>query len=341
MLRAGLCLAGCGMRSCVQVTWIREILLWLQKRNIELVYIGGTSGGGLNGVKLAEGETFDELFLLVDVIEKIWLEIEKRGPEVIFPLSKMRFFANARRESLLDGSTLHGLVSGKLLGTPGLDVARIVSSKRPLDLFVGNMITWRQEAISNHDPRVIADPELIMRGAVGTASLFPFFPPVTIWNTPYQDGEHINLTRAIQLGCDIIFALFPYCKDKPDQIPNDFISKNFPIIPKTFIASRARTRERDRIEVEWAKSITQDVKTIENLRKRVAGALWLPWTKRRINAEFLRAPFTFQGKKLPRIVDVYIERHPDTLSVNTFGKGDLSGVMSDERKPIRKILSGL
>lgn len=338
MATAALVLPGGGLKCVSQVWWCEELLHALVRNRIDLRVIAGSSGGAINAAKLAEGETDQELLRALEELSSVWLAIDRRGSEVIFPVSGFTFVTHAFSSYLLSGDTLWGLVDGSLLGHKPLDALKITRSGRELDIFVRNEITGGKEIICNHDFSVEQDPSLIMRAVVASASMSPFFPPVLINGVPYSDGQNIMHKKVFQAGCDFIFALYPYKRSCIETPGNDFFSRNFKITSRAFTDLSSLLHEAEQKDIEGAMENARDINALEGLRQKERAHFWTPFGKRGVDNRFKDAPFSFQGKKEPRIVRIYLEDQPPSLKTHHCVKGDLSKIRKPCREHMRDVL---
>lgn len=327
MNSAAIILGGGGLKGAVQPAALEMLVPALARHGIPIDVITGVSVGGLIGGKLAEAQTQPELMKKIRQVLEIFDMIQHKGPEAIFPLSKLKLLTHLTKRAVLDGQTLRGLVDGTLFGMEGILPDKIYTSPIKFSVLVQNKQTRRQEVFQKDDPR-IKSGSVLQDVLVATASLFPFFPPVTIEGVPYADGEHINFGPAIDEGCDIIFVLSPYRETIADPIPDDFVAKNFPIIPETFASASARIKDRDRMEISRAKDIAHNLQQFRQHAERIRGIFsrW-PWTWRplchvreRVEKSFAETHFTFENKRELQVVEVYIEEQPPTLFMHTFDK---------------------
>lgn len=338
MTTAALVLAGGGLRCAAQVWWCEELLPTMMANRVDLEILVGSSGGAINTAKLAEGETDDELLVALGELSSVWRAIDREGSEKIFPVGGFAMITHMFGKALLDGSTLWGLVNGSLFGNKALDVTKIASSGRQLDIFVTNKIARRKEIISNRDPAIQNNPALITRAVVASASRHPFFPPVAINGVPYGDGEDISFGRIFQADCDFIFVLCPNVKDYVETAGDDFFSRKFQIAVEAFIDLADKTQKAEEKEIARALEIVRDMEALETLRRDERSRFWTLFGKREVDQRFGSAPFSFQGKKKPRIIQVHLEDQPSTLRMHHCEKGDLRKIRGPCREQIRKIL---
>lgn len=347
----GLVLSGGGFKCVAQVGWLEDLLPPLMKAGAKVTYIAGTSGGGLNGGKLAEAQTTDELLNRWESLAKIWEDVENAGPQSVFPLSLINVIKSIHKESLLDGQTLDNLLNGGKESKTGersaksFNPRRVLSSPRRFDVFVTNARTGAHEIISNRDRRVQENPQILTSALKATASIPPFFPNVEIEGVPYMDGGHIQLGPAIKAGCKTIFVLLPYRQDGYEGRPTDFISRLFPWIPRIFALHSAQARELDRIEIIRAKKIAANLEIYRKLHDAMRSLFWRSSKKsfldhlmlEKIDALFEGASFSFKDKHSIQIIDVAIERQPGSLLMYTFKRGDLSRLRENCRNQMRRI----
>lgn len=337
MATAGIILPGGGLQGISQVGNLMELLPALRRNRIDLIYIGGTSVGGLNGAKIGEGQTIDECIEALGTLEKIWTEIQERGPEIIFPLTKIKFAKGLYRGAILDGSILWGLVRGTLLGTSGINPSKILSAPRKFDLVVQNGLSYEQEIFSSEESRFQKNPHEILHAIVAAASLSPFFPAQKVFGIPYKDGRSISalLKRAIQAGCDFIFVLFPYQKGKVD-VPTDLFSRTFPGIIEPLLQITVASNDRDAREIEHAKEIAENIRALQKARNN----FHTPWGRRMFDKAVEKSGFTFSDKRDLKICDVDIKNKPSSLLIHTFNKKnrDLSQVLESSRKTMKQVL---
>ena len=341
MPTAGIILPGGGYQGISQAGGLSELLPALKRNRIDITYVGGTSVGGLHSAKIAEGGTIDECIEIIKVVtDDIWFEIQRRGPEIVFPLTKQKFAWGFHTGACLDGSTLWGLVRGDLLGTTGINPAKIASSPIQLEIVVKNGLNHRLEVFSLQDSRFQKNPDEIINAIVATASLSPFFPAQKVFGVSYKDGRSIVpvLKRAILKGCDFIFILFPYQKDSINK-PTDWFSRNFPGIIDLFLDVTDKSNELDTEVVEHAQEIARNIRA----RKTASSGFFTPWGRKKFDRIMDETGFTFSGKRDLVICLTYIEEKPPTLQVHTFDKkrGDLSRVFESSQDTMSKELRKL
>lgn len=341
MATAALVLAGGGLKCAAQVWWCEELIPALIRKHIDVKVLAGSSGGGINAAKLAEGETDDELLQALEDLASIWLAIDKIGSEVIFPINVLTPVTHAFSSAFLDGTTLWGLVDGSLFRHRPLDAAKIARSVRELDIFVRNKITRKQEIISNRDQAAQQDPSLLLKAVVASASRHPFFPQVTINGVPYGDGEAISLSKIFQADCDFIFILLPYKKNHVETPGDDWFSKHFKISVEAFITIIMQIQEAEQKEIERAVERANDVKTLEALCREEQTRCWRSSGKRAVEERFRAAGFTFRGNRAPRIIPVYLEYQPLKLRTHHSERGDLLRLREPCRVQMRDVLAGL
>jgi len=337
MTTAGIILPGGGMQGVSQAGNLSALLPALKRNRIDLSYLGGTSVGGIQGAKISEGMTIDECISIQSETIQTWLAIERHGPEIIFPLTSVKFAWGLYSGAILDGTTLWGLVNGKLLGTSGIDPLKIMAAPRQFDLVVKNSLTFSSEVLSIQDQKFQKNPNEILNAIVAAASLPPFFPSQKVFETPYEDGRFIAplVKRAIKAGCNFIFVLFPYQRRKMDR-PTDWFSRSFPEIIKPLLRITAMSNEIDEAEIERAKAVAQDIRAQEKARNFFS----TPWGKRKFDRAINKAGFTFARKRDLVICEVYIENKPSSLLVHTFDKKnkDLSLVLDSSENTMSKLL---
>lgn len=338
MTTAAIALAGGGLRCAAQVWWCEELLPAMISNRVDLKMLVGSSGGAINAAKLAEGETDNELLVALEELSSVWRTIDRTGSEKIFPVGGLAMITHIFGKALLDGSTLWGLVNGSSFGNKALNVAKIASSKRQLDIFVTNKITRKKEVISNRDPTIQNNPALITKAVVASASRHPFFPPVVIDGVPYGDGEDISFGRIFQADCDFIFVLCPNVKDYVETAGDDFFSRRFQIAVEAFIDLSNKTQKAEEKEIARALEIVRDMEALETLRRNERSRFWTPFGKRGVDKRFGSTPFSFQGKKKPIIIQVHLENQPSTLQMHHCQKGDLRAIRGPCREQMRKIL---
>lgn len=327
---------GGGLRGASEIGWLEDLLPYLiYTKRATIKYLGGVSVGALITGKLAEAQTPEDLLQRLREIKQIFLKIDREGPETVFPFDKLTLPKSVHKRSLLDGATLRKLVNDPLDNGRPLDVTAIVQSPFQYDACAMNELTGQQEIFSNRDERVRKNHVLLREAIVASASISPFFPEVTINGIPYSDGMYINLARAIDAGCDTIFVLLPYREDGKEAAPADLISRIFPWIPRTFFRTSAMARERDRVEIEWARRIAQNIRVDQETREKADQVLRWSTKKQRVQRILMEAPFTFKNKLDVTIHPIYIETELHTLKMYTFRKGDIPRIMDQCREAMR------
>lgn len=319
---------GGGFRGASEIGWLEDLLPWLicQKR-AEIRYLAGVSVGALIFAKLAEAQTPEELPTRLRDLKRIFLKIDREGPGTVFPFDNLTFPKSVHKRSLLDGGTLWELVNNPLGDGRPLDIDAIIRSPFQYDAFVKNKITGRQEPFSNRDERIRQNHEMLRRAIVASASIPPFFPRVMIDGVPYADGMHINLTRAIEAGCDTIFALLPYREDGKEGAPTDLVSRLFPWIPDIFSELSEMARDRDRVEIERARNIAANIRAHQDIQDKINKILrWSP-KRKQVQGILQEVPFTFKNKAGVAIYSICIDDELNTLKMYTFKKGDVAKIM--------------
>jgi len=336
---------GGGMRGCTQVGWCEDLIPALLKAGAPIRYLGGTSVGALNMSKLAEAQTDNELLSCLKELRAVWETIEKKGSDYIFPLSGLKIaLASFRKNSLLDGKTLWRLLKDPAKDVGSLDTHRLLNSPRIFDVFVENETTGRQEIFSNKDERVRKNPEILIKALVASASVPPFFPPVLIEGNWYRDCGYITLSRAIAAGCSTIFVLLPYPEDGQENIPSDFISRNFPWVINTLAFQGAKVRELDRIEIVRAKRISDSLRAFHTLHQEIRSLFWRDRKRKvvdslidsKLDRLFQEAAFSFKNKRVITVVEIYAERLPSTLFIHTAARGDISRQINESREQMKR-----
>ncbi|MDO8734421.1 MAG: patatin-like phospholipase family protein [Elusimicrobiota bacterium] len=126
--------------------------------------------------------------------------IEKAGARSIFnfrdPKVLWRFISGSSH--LLDNDRLLGLVNG-------LNMDKIIASKRRFEVSTYNASFKRSEIFTNHEERVRRDPEILRKAILASASLPGFFCPVPINGQLYSDGIEISVKSLIDFGCSRVF----------------------------------------------------------------------------------------------------------------------------------------
>lgn len=294
----GIFLGGGGFKVAAQIGWLEILIPKLIEKKLKITYFGVVSGGAFNGAKLTEAQTQEELIEKIRDLKTIWLYIEKRGPEFIFPIKKLTFIKSVGKKSLLTGETLRNLIYNFNGNFNNININAILNSKIQLDIFIHNQLTGFQELISNKDKVVKEKPEILASAIVASASLPPFFPPVIIKNIPYVDGGPVNLIPAIKAGCQIIFVLIPHAETGDDDKPPGKIARLFPWVEYSLDFLSHQIRELNKVQISIAKKISE--------------------------------------KQKVKIIPIFIEQKPETLFMYTFAKGDISKLIENSKKQMDK-----
>lgn len=296
----GIFLGGGGFKVAAQIGWLESLIPKLIEKKFKITYFGVVSGGAFNGAKLNEAKTQEELIEKIRDLKTIWLYIEKRGPEFIFPIKKLTFIKSVRKKALLTGETLRNLIYNFNGNENNINIDAILNSEIQLDIFIHNQLTGFQEIISNKNEMVKSNPETLASAIIASASLPPFFPPVMINGIPYVDGGPVNLTEAIKSGCQIIFALIPHSETGGDDKPPGKIARLFPWVEYSLDFLSHQIRELNKVQISIAKKIAEKHKV--------------------------------------KIIPIFIEQKPDTLFMYTFAKGDISRLIENSKKQMDKKL---
>ncbi len=282
--------SGGGFMGRATPSWLKVLIPALLKAGANINYLAGTSVNALNFARLAEAVTDDELGNALNDVDQIWSDIDKVGPECIFPLSVLEVAWGSRHKtSLLDGSTLDAILDGgsrtdsKIKVAKPLDTQRIVNSNRRFDVFVTNRNTREHTAVSNRDHRIQREPRLMRDFIKASASIPPFFPAVTIQGVPYVDGGHFSLSGAINSGCKTIFVLLLY-REREFGKPQSALTLFYPWIFEMFLFPAAMVSQIERLEISHAQKDRRDIK----------------------------------------IIPLYVKRQPPSVGLDTFRRGDLA-----------------
>lgn len=204
MPKVGLVLLGGGFAGCYQVGLPK--VLW--EKNWIPSKIQGVSVGALNAAKLVESNP--------DELKKIWIDIEEKGPNVLFPslgLVDIAKAAFAKRDHVYAGQSLDNLLDRNL------DPEKVLASPIELEVVVWNTKKRRAEIFANKGESIVddqndkkktirhvaKDPQILRKAIRASASLPGFFPPVEINGELYSDGYWMKLESFAD--SDVVFLL--------------------------------------------------------------------------------------------------------------------------------------
>lgn len=349
--RVGIVGSGGGFRGVAIVGFLEVLLKKLTEGNIPVVYLAGVSVSALNLCRLSEAKKQGDLLFLLDDLIAIWNYVEKNGPKSVFNIKWRKVLNNS---SLLPSEPLFRLLRD-------FDPSKSILSPITFDCFVFDDENQEHKTLSNRDPLFINNPGLFKKAVAASASLSPYFPTIQIDNRSYSDGGYIDLSRAMTLGCNTIFVLFPYPKVyiAPNLAIIAFIEKHFPWMLTLIRAVAALLRERDSdslrsvYERNWREVLKLRIpdqavvlKTIEenpeeafyffgDLSERVKTEIAdnfqkhgrkIGWFERQLSRSWQEIVLG-----LIRIVPLYAEPS-QTLSVNNFNQGDFGLVRQRARQ---------
>ena len=339
--RVGFILGGGGFKGVAHIGWLETLIPALLKKEAQIVYLGGVSVGSLIAGKLAEAQYQEELLIKLKEIKEIFCNVEKHGDESVFPLSGLNQLRIIGKTSILDGSTLWDLLNNPKLTSQPFNPGLVVSSPIRFEAFVRNVARAGHEAISNRNAWVKKRPQIISSAIVASSSITPFFPKVKIGNIIYSDGGHIQLDGAIRAGCDTIFVLLPYFEDGLDSRPKDWLSKILPIIYEVLEAYSTEVHDRNRAEIALALRLADIIRnkreTFKDLQEEARSLVWRLSKKKRIDELFSKVKSLVESNRDLNIFPVYMRNKPNSLSLHTFEKGDISKLSDSCAKQMEKI----
>src|SRR3989344_1844379 len=313
--KVGIFATGGGFRVAVQFGFIKELI----RRGVRIDHLVGVSAPVLPFAKLSEAQCQAELARKAEEVEQLLLALERAGPQAVFRFSKFDFgkkllFAG---KSLMDKSGLESLLRN-------YNPRKTITSPIDFDICVFDHEDRTQKIFSNRNLLFQEYHEKWRQLCIASASLLPFFEASVVDGRRYSDGGYINLKQVGRCGCDTVFVIFSRPKHYKSMAfsPDSFLARRFPWLPLFMevhesglykIESEEVARLRDRMELD----------TKNRLLAKLRDGNWL--VRKMIKLAGTGLSYLFQGATKPvRVVIVYVERIPETLTAIDFAPGDIT-----------------